>query len=236
MATMETPVRVLLVDDEPEIVDVMRDFLEADGFQVEVARTGQEGLASLNRMSVDCVLLDVMMPGLSGFEVARHIRESSAVPILFLSARDTPTDKIRGLIGGGDDYIVKSATAAEVVARIKAVLRRGRPRSGETNGLLDFGRLVVDTRRHEVRVEGKVVPLSVREFELLRLLAEHAGQALTREQIFDRLWEGFGDPHTVTVYIKRIRQKIEFDPAHPQYLVTVWGVGYRFERPESCPG
>jgi DNA-binding response OmpR family regulator len=224
---------VLLVDDEPEIVDVMRDFLEADGFQVEIARTGQEGLESLARTEVDCVLLDVMMPGLSGFEVARRIRERSDVPILFLSARDTPTDKIRGLIGGGDDYIVKSATAAEVVARIKAVLRRSRPAGrDEAIGVLNFGRLVVDTRRHEVRVDGQVVPLAVREFELLRLLAEHPGQALTREQLFDRLWEGFGDLHTVTVYIKRIRQKIELDPAHPRYLVTVWGVGYRFERPD----
>ena len=230
---METPARVLLVDDEPEIVDVMRDFLEADGFQVEIARNGQEGLASLARNDVDCVLLDVMMPGLSGFDMARRIRESSDVPILFLSARDTPTDKIRGLIGGGDDYIVKSATAAEVVARIKAVLRRSRPGGrAETIGVLDFGRLVVDTRRHEVRVDGQVVSLAVREFELLRLLAENPGQALTREQLFDRLWEGFGDLHTVTVYIKRIRQKIETDPAHPQYLVTVWGVGYRFEKPQ----
>jgi DNA-binding response OmpR family regulator len=229
----ETSARVLLVDDEPEIVDVMRDFLEADGLQVEIARTGQEGLAALDRTDVDCVLLDIMMPGLSGFEVARHIRERSDVPILFLSARDTPTDKIRGLIGGGDDYIVKSATAAEVVARIKAVLRRSRPEGrGKATGVLDFGRLVIDTRRHEVRVDGRVVPFAVREFDLLRLLAEHPGQALTREQLFDRLWEGFGDPHTVTVYIRRIRQKLELDPAHPQYLVTVWGVGYRFERPE----
>jgi DNA-binding response OmpR family regulator len=226
------PARVLLVDDELEILDVMRDFLEADGFRVEVARTGQEGLATLTRTDVDCVLLDVMMPGLSGFEVARRIRERSDVPILFLSARDTPTDKIRGLIGGGDDYIVKSATAAEVVARVKAVLRRSRPRRGDSSGMLDFGRLVVDTRRHEVRVDGRVVPFAVREFELLRMLAEHPGQALTREQLFDRLWEGFGDVHTVTVYVKRIRQKIELDPSHPRYLVTVWGVGYRFEIPE----
>ena len=233
MEATETPARVLLVDDEPEIVDVMRDFLEADGFQVEISRTGQEGLASLARVEVDCVLLDVMMPGLSGFDVARRIRERSEVPILFLSARDTPTDKIRGLIGGADDYIVKSATAAEVVARIKAVLRRSRPeRRDEAIGVLDFGRLVVDTRRHEVRVDGEVVPFAVREFELLRLLAEHPGQALTREQLFDRLWEGYGDLHTVTVYIKRIRQKIEVDPAHPEYLVTVWGIGYRFERPQ----
>jgi DNA-binding response OmpR family regulator len=231
-AAMEQAARVLLVDDEPEIVDVMRDFLEADGFRVEIARNGQEGLASFARTEVDCVLLDVMMPGLSGFDLARRIRERSNVPILFLSARDTPTDKIRGLIGGGDDYIVKSATAAEVVARIKAVLRRSRrDGSGASSGTLDFGRLVVDTRRHEVRLDGRVVPLTVREFELLRFFAEHRGQALSREQLFDRVWGGYGDPHTVTVYVKRLREKIEVDPERPAWLATVWGVGYRFEGP-----
>jgi DNA-binding response OmpR family regulator len=227
---MDTSARVLVVDDEPEIVDVMRDFLQAEGCGVEIARNGQEALAALARTPVDCLLLDVMMPGLSGFDLARRIRETSDVPILFLSARDTPTDKIRGLIGGGDDYIVKSATAAEVVARVKAVLRRTRRGTPPADaGVLDFGRLVVDTRRHEVRVDGRPVPFAVREFELLRLLAEHPGQAFTREQLFERLWDGYGDPHKVTVYVKRIREKIEVDPAHPQYVVTVWGVGYRFE-------
>jgi DNA-binding response OmpR family regulator len=225
---MEQKPTVLVVDDEPDIVDLMRDFLESEGFAVLTAQDGAETLAALERTPVECVLLDVMMPGISGFEVCRRIRESRDLPILFLSARDTDIDKIRGLGLGGDDYIVKSATPGEVVARIKAVLRRYRPDTPRT-ATLDFGRLALDPVAHEVRVEGEPVAFTAREFELLRLLAEHPRQVFTREQLFARFWGEFGDRHTVTVHIRRIREKIERDPSRPEYIVTVWGVGYRFE-------
>ena len=225
---------ILVVDDEEGIVELMRDFLEVDGFIVRSARDGAEALTILARERVDCVLLDVMMPGISGFEVLRRIRETADVPILFLSARDGDSDKIRGLRLGGDDYVVKSATPDEVVARVHAVLRRYRtgaatPERATEDGLLDFGRLVIDVRAHEVRVDGAPVPMPAREFALLRLFAEHPRQVFSRDRLFELGWESFGDKSTVTTHIRRLRERIEEDPAHPRYLVTVWGVGYRFE-------
>lgn len=223
---------ILVVDDEPGVVELMRDFLEADGFAVLVARDGAGALATLSSEQVDCVLLDVMMPGVSGFEVLRRIRETADVPVLFLSARDGASDKIRGLRLGSDDYVVKSATPDEVVARIHAVLRRARTAEkteGVDDGALDFGRLVVDVRAHEVRVDGSPIAMAPREFALLRLFAEHPRQVFSRDRLFELGWESFGDRSTVTTHIRRLREKIEMDPAHPRYLVTVWGVGYRFE-------
>ena len=224
----ETPT-VLVVDDEIAIVKVLRDFLEAEGFGVETASNGQQALAAVERGPVDCVLLDVMMPDLSGFDVCRRIRERSDVPLLFLSARDGDIDKIRGLGLGGDDYIVKSATPGEVVARVKAVLRRAHGGAPTQAAVLDFGRIALDLRAHEVRVDGAPVPFTAREFELLAYLAEHPRQVFTREQLFARFWGEVGDRHTVTVHIGRIREKIEADLDAPRYIVTVWGVGYRFE-------
>jgi DNA-binding response OmpR family regulator len=220
---------VLVVDDDRTIVELMRDFLEADGFQVEGAAGAREAMRILERTPVDCVLLDIMMPGESGFDLCRKVRRTSDVPILFLSARGEAVDKIRGLGLGGDDYIVKSTTPTEVVARVKAVLRRygGSQPAPETG--LDFGRLVLDLKAREVMVDGKPVSLTPREFEILCLLAEHLRQVFTYEQLLDRLWDSVGDRHTVTVHIGRLREKIEPDPDHPHYIVTVWGVGYRFE-------
>jgi DNA-binding response OmpR family regulator len=220
---------VLVVDDEPTIVALLRDFLEAEDFGVETASNGQQALAAVEKGPVDCVLLDVMMPDLSGFDVCRRIRERSDMPLLFLSARDGDIDKIRGLGLGGDDYIVKSATPGEVVARVKAVLRRARGGAPTQSAVLDFGRLAIDLRAHEVRVDGAPVLFTAREFELLAYLAEHPRQVFTREQIFARFWGEVGDRHTVTVHIGRIREKIEADPDAPHYIVTLWGVGYRFE-------
>src|SRR5712692_5300406 len=162
-----TETTVMVVDDEPAIVDLMRDFLEADGFRVLTAQDGREALATLEREPVDCLLLDVMMLGRSGFDVCRQIRETSDVPVLFLSARDQDVDKIRGL-GLGDDYIVKSATPGEVVARIKMVLRRARREPEERAAALDFGPLSIDLLAHEVRLDGRVVPFTAREFAVLR--------------------------------------------------------------------
>jgi DNA-binding response OmpR family regulator len=180
------------------------------------------------------VLLDVMMPGASGFEVLRRIRETADVPVLFLSARDGDSDKIRGLRLGGDDYVVKSATPDEVVARVHAVLRRYRvgvvtPERDADGGVLDFGRLVIDVRAHEVRIDGTPVSMPAREFALLRVFAEYPRQVFSRDRLFDLCWESFGDRSTVTTHIRRLRERIEEDPANPRYIVTVWGVGYRFE-------
>src|SRR5919204_4469870 len=174
---MERPA-VLVVDDEVAIVKVMRDFLEAEGFGVLAAQDGAEALAVLAREPVDCLLLDIMMPGADGFDICRQIRATTDVPILFLTAREGDSDKLRGFRLGADDYIVKSATPDEVVARVKAVLRRARPPAAAPpapadDGVLDFGRLVLDVRAHEVRVDGQVVPMPARGFALFRLLAEH---------------------------------------------------------------
>jgi DNA-binding response OmpR family regulator len=230
---MDETRNVLVVDDDRAIVELMRDFLEPEGFHVEEALDASEAQAVLESEPVDCVILDVMMPGQSGFDLCRQIRGGAGsvrdVPIIFLSARGEDIDKIRGLGLGGDDYIVKSATPSEVVARVKAVLRRyGR---GDTlqDTSLDFGNLVLDARAREVRVGGELVPFTPKEFDLLRLLAEHPRQVFTYEQLIERFWGEIGDRHTVTVHVERIRKKIEPDPANPSYLVNVWGVGYRFE-------
>jgi DNA-binding response OmpR family regulator len=226
--------RVLVVDDEPAIVTLLCDFLEAEGFDVLTAQDGAAALAILARELVDCVVLDVMMPGPSGFDVCRQVRATADVPLLFLTAREDASDKIRGFRLGADDYVVKAtATPEEVVARVKAVLRRagrGGPRpNGAAEVLLDFGRLVIDVRAHEVRLDGVAVPMPAREFALLHLLAAHPRQAFSRAQLFTRLWGEYGDESTVTTHIRRLREKIEEDPTDPRYIVTVWGVGYRFE-------
>ena len=184
-------------------------------------------MSSSSGEAPDLVLLDVMLPDESGFEICRRLRRASNVPVLFLSARDGDADKIRGLGLGGDDYIVKSATPAEVVARVKAVLRRVSPSGGHRT--LRFGELEVDLAAHEVNCEGRRVELTAREFALLRVLVEHPRQVFSRDQLFELIWGSFGDRSAVAVYIGRLRQKIEPDPATPRYIVTVWGAGYRLD-------
>lgn len=227
---MNRGMTVLVVDDDPSIVELMREFLTDEGFLVEEAFNASEALDIVTRRTVDCVLLDVMMPGQSGFELCRHIRAKSEVPLLFLSARDEDIYKIRGLGLGGDDYIVKTATPEEVVARVKAVLRRYKgSESPAPHAVLDFGRLAIDLAAHEVRVAGEPVSLTPKEFELLCLLAEHPRQVFTYDQLLERFWSGVGDRRTITVHVGRIREKIEEDPNRPGLIANVWGVGYRFE-------
>jgi DNA-binding response OmpR family regulator len=221
---------VLVADDDEDIAQLMRDYLEADGHTVLLANDGRATVDAVEEHPVSLVVLDVMMPELSGFDVLRRIRETTDVPVLMLSALGDDSDKLRGLGLGADDYIVKSASPAEVVARVRAVLRRvGRGRPPAADAVLDYGRLAIDVGAHEVRVAGEAVPFTAREFELLEHLARHPRQILTREQLFERLWGEYGDRHTLTVHISRLREKIEEDPAHPRYIVTVWGVGYRWE-------
>lgn len=220
---------VLVVDDEPDIVQLMSDFLRAEGYEVVTAASGHDALAALRHQRVDCMLLDVMMPGISGFDLLRQVRATGDLPVLILSARQDDSDKIRGLGLGADDYIVKSATPAEVVARVKAVLRRARPAGPAPRTTLDFDGLSIDLGAREVRRDGRLVSLTAREFDLLRLLAEHPRQVFSRDQLFDRLWDSYGDQHTVTVHIGRLRDKLERDPGRPELIVTVWGAGYRFD-------
>jgi DNA-binding response OmpR family regulator len=205
----------------------MRDFLEADGFRVAHALDGEQAITALGD-GPDCILLDVMLPGLSGFELCRRIRGRSDVPVLFLSARDGDADKIRGLGLGADDYVVKSATPAEVVARIKAVLRRYRQPDGR-RAPLRFGRLEVDLAARELIVAGTRIATTTREFEVLQVLVQHPRQVFGREQLFSLVWGSYGDRSAVSVYIRRLREKIEECPSQPRYIVTVWGVGYRFD-------
>src|SRR5690348_2755101 len=214
---------VLLVEDDAEIVELLTDFLAVEGFGVLAAGDMPGAMAAFDANGVDCVLLDVMLPGGSGFDVCRRIRERSDVPLLFLSARGEDDDKLRGLALGADDYIVKSATPAEVVARVKAVLRRSAPRDRHRR---TYGRYTLDRAAHELTADGRAIPLTAREFELLALFAYPPRRVLTREQIFGRVWGDWGDRSAVAVYVRRLREKLD-----PELFVTVWGVGYRFDPP-----
>jgi DNA-binding response OmpR family regulator len=220
---------VLVVDDDKSIVELMRDFLENDGFQVVTAHNASEALTVLLNKPVSCLILDIMMPGQTGFDLCRKIRATSDVPILFLSARDDDMNKIRGLGLGGDDYIVKTASPAEVVARVKAVLRRSGAQQEPRTVTLSYGRLVINLSAREVQVDKQKIALTPREYELLCLFAEHPRQVFTYEHLLEAFWNGVGDKHTVRVHVSRIREKIERDPNNPQFIVNVWGVGYRFE-------
>jgi len=217
---------VLVVEDEPEIAALMRDFLEADGFRVLLAADAEAAAGPLAARP-DCVLLDVMLPGASGFDLCRSIRAATDVPALFLSALDGDADKIRGLGLGADDYVVKSATPAEVVARVKAVLRRSG--TGTRPARLRFGRMEVDLPAQEVLIGDRPVRMTAREFALLRIFVQHPRQVFSREHLFELVWGSYGDRSAVSVYISRLRGKIEDDPSHPRHIVTIWGAGYRFD-------
>ena len=220
---------VLLVDDDKEIVELMREFLEDERFHVIEAYNAEEAGSALDRHSVDCILLDVMMPGQSGLDFCRQVRKTSNPPILFVIARGEALDNIRGWSLGGDDYIVKTATPEEVVARVKAVLRRYDNSEKKSPVILDFGRLALNVNAYEVTIDGQPVPMTPKEFEILCLFAEYPRQVFTYEQLLQRFWEGIGDKHSVTVHMGRIREKIEENPRKPKYITNVWGVGYRFE-------
>lgn len=220
---------ILVVDDDPSIVELLRDFLENDHFQVVTANDTTEAWTLFQQNTLHCIVLDIMMPGQDGFELCRRIRKESKVPILFLSARSDDVDKIRGLTLGGDDYIVKSASPGEIVARVKAVLRRSVSPQHLNEKILDYGRIKINLSAREVLVEGQNVVLTPKEYELLRLFMEHPRHVFSFEQLLERFWEGVGDKHTIRVHLSRLRDKIEPDSNHPRYLINVWGIGYRFE-------
>ncbi|MGE7823839.1 response regulator transcription factor [Paenibacillus sp. NPDC093718] len=220
---------ILVVDDDQDIVELLRDFLENDHFQVKTACDTAQAWDIFKESSVDCIVLDIMMPGQNGFEFCRRIRAESNVPILFLSARSDDVDKIRGLTLGGDDYIVKTASPGEIVARVKAVLRRSASLQQLDNRVLNYGRIKLNLSTREVLVDGNNIVLTPREYELLRLFAEHPRHVFSYEQLLAKFWDGVGDRHTIRVHLSRLREKIEADPNQPIFLVNVWGVGYRFE-------
>lgn len=225
--------KVLVVDDEPQILEVVSKYLAREGFQTFLARDGETALTAFGANKPDLVVLDLMLPKLDGLEVFRRMRALSAVPVIMLTAKGEETDRIVGLELGADDYITKPFSPRELVARVKAVLRRATTGTMLETGerTLLRGDLRIDPRARAVTVGDKAVELTGKEFDLLWFLAAHPGQVFNRNQLLDHVWgyEFFGDSSTVTVHIRRLREKIEADPANPHFLVTVWGVGYKFE-------
>lgn len=230
---------ICIIDDEATLRDVVRRYLEVDGFSVIEADTGAHALELLQNKHADLIILDIMLPGgIDGFSIARSIRnapeyagEQSRVPIIMLTSRGNEVDRLAGFELGVDDYVVKPFSPRELVARVKAVLRRAGNDTQITDKPIEFKHLQIDPLRRSVILKGQMVVLTAREFDLLWLFARHPQQVFTREQLLDQVWgyEFYGDESTVTVHIRRLREKIEPDPAQPSYIQTVWGVGYKFE-------
>ena len=222
--------RVLLIEDEDAYRETLGYLLRKEGFDVVEAADGTIGLAEFDRGGADIVLLDLMMPGLPGTEVCRRLRARSSVPVIMVTARDDEIDKVVGLELGADDYVTKPFSHRELVARIRAVLRRGQDVELEPD-VLEVAGIRMDVERHEVWVRGKPVKLALKEFELLEILLRNAGRVMTRGQLIDRIWgaDYVGDTKTLDVHVKRLRAKIEADPADPKLLVTVRGLGYKLE-------
>ncbi len=226
--------RILVVDDEPQILEVLKLYLSRDGFRVSTASDGNAALAAYELQQPDLVLLDLMIPQIEGLEVFRRIRAKNSTPIIMLTAKGEELDRVLGLEMGADDYIVKPFSPREVVARVKNILRRASASREEESAdkPLAYGELRIDPRTREVHVSGRRVELTSKEFDLLHFLVQHPGQVFTRTQLLDRVWgyEFFGDASTVTVHVRRLREKIEANPTDPRYVTTVWGVGYKFEK------
>ncbi|MBN9605182.1 MAG: response regulator transcription factor [Actinomycetales bacterium] len=223
--------RILIVEDEASLSDPLAYLLGREGYETEIAADGPAALAAFDRAGADLVLLDLMLPGLPGTEVCREIRSRSSVPIIMLTAKDSEVDIVVGLELGADDYVTKPYSTRELLARIRAVLRRRVDEDAVDDAILEAGTVRMDVDRHAVAVDGAEIPMPLKEFELLELLLRNAGRVLTRGQLIDRVWgsDYFGDTKTLDVHIKRIRSKIEKDPGNPTMLVTVRGLGYRFE-------
>ncbi len=221
-----------MIEDEQSFSDAVTFMLEKEGFDVRVESTGDGGLAAFEREGADLILLDLMLPGMSGTDVCRAVRQRSTVPIIMLTAKDSELDKVLGLELGADDYVTKPFSGRELVARVRAVLRR--PHDVEADGMdgsIMAGPVRIDIDRHLVTVNGSPVAMPLKEFDLLEFLVRNSGRVLTRSQIIDRVWgaDYFGDTKTLDVHVKRLRGKIEQDPANPVHLLTVRGLGYKFE-------
>jgi DNA-binding response OmpR family regulator len=243
MTTMVKQPLILIVDDEATIREVVRKYLELEGFKVSEAVTGPQAFSVLNEQRPDLIILDIMLPGLDGFSITRSLRNSAEyaflslngdIPIIMLTARTNEVDRIAGFELGADDYVVKPFSPRELVARVKAVLRRSTPTSITQEVPIILSNLQIDPLSRSVIVGEQPVTLTAKEFDLLYFLARHPKQVFTRTQLLDHVWgyEFYGDESTVTVHVRRLREKIEMNPANPICIQTVWGVGYKFEVPE----
>ena len=225
--------KILVVEDEASFSDALSYLLGREGFDVSVADTGDGAIAEFDRHGADLILLDLMLPGLSGTEVCRQIRQRSNVPVIMLTAKDSEVDKVVGLELGADDYVTKPYSTRELVARIRAVLRRQSEDFSDSlpDGVISAGPVRMDIERHIVHVNGEQVQLPLKEFELLEFLIRNSGRVLTRSQLIDRVWgsDYFGDTKTLDVHVKRLRAKVEVDPANQLFIQTVRGLGYKFE-------
>ncbi|SHJ94690.1 response regulator transcription factor [Hespellia stercorisuis] len=225
---------ILIVEDEESIAELERDYLELSGFEVEVANDGKTGLAKALEGDYNLVILDLMLPGIDGFEICKKIREEKNTPIIMVSAKKDDIDKIRGLGLGADDYMTKPFSPSELVARVKAHLARYERLIGsnvEENKIIEIRGLKIDTTARRVWINGEEKSFTTKEFDLLTFLAGHPNHVYTKDELFSEIWdmESIGDIATVTVHIKKIREKVEYDTSHPQYIETIWGVGYRFK-------
>lgn len=226
--------RILIIEDEESIADLEKDYLELSGFEVQTETRGDSGLQTALNKDFDLIILDLMLPGVDGFEVCRKIRETKDVPILMVSAKKDDIDKIRGLGLGADDYMTKPFSPSELVARVKAHMARyerlvgANPRS---NDIVEIRGLKIDKTARRVYIDGVEKNFTTKEFDLLTFLAENPNHVFSKEELFRRIWnmESVGDIATVTVHIKKIREKVEYDTSKPQYIETIWGVGYRFK-------
>jgi two-component system response regulator RegX3 len=223
--------KILVVEDEASFSEALSYVLTKEGFEVVVADTGDGAITAFDKGGADLVLLDLMLPGLSGTEVCKQLRSRSTVPIIMLTAKDTEVDKVVGLELGADDYVTKPYSKAELIARIRAVLRRQGDVSNPQEGVITAGPVRIDVERHQVNINNELISLPLKEFELLEFLVRNSGRVLTRAQLIDRVWgsDYFGDTKTLDVHVKRLRAKIESDPANPVYIQTIRGLGYKFE-------
>ena len=226
--------RILIIEDEEAIADLEKDYLELSGFEVEVANDGVTGLDKALNEDYNLLILDLMLPGVDGFEICRKVRDEKNTPIIMVSAKKDDIDKIRGLGLGADDYMTKPFSPSELVARVKAHLARYERLIGsavEENKVIEIRGLKIDTTARRVWINGEEKPFTTKEFDLLTCLASHPNHVYTKDELFSEIWdmESIGDIATVTVHIKKIREKIEYDTSNPQYIETIWGVGYRFK-------
>lgn len=224
--------KILLIEDEVSIAELQRDYLEINGFTVDIQHHGEDGLQQALKGNYDLIILDIMLPGISGFDICKQIRAVHNIPILFVSAKKEDIDKIRGLGLGADDYITKPFSPSELVARVKAHLSRYERLAThqQTNHMMSIHGITIDTSARKVFVNGDEIAFTTKEFDLLVFFVRHPNQVLSKEQLYERNWgyESAADVSTVTVHIRKLREKIEREPAHPKFLETVWGAGYRF--------
>lgn len=223
--------RILIVEDELDLANIIKDYLEKELYEVEICTEGDEAIGIFDKFKPSLVILDLMLPGMNGYEICQNIRIKSTIPILILSAKIDEFDKVKGLNLGADDYITKPFRPRELLARVNAQLRRSQVFNKENLEIIEIENIRIYTKEYKVEKDGRDLDLSRNEFELLIFLSKNPRQVFSREQLYDRIWgfDSYGDLNTVTVTINRLRQKIEDNPKNPKYILTVWGVGYKFE-------